>query len=309
MKKFTKFCLIIAAVLLVLGAGLSVVAVSMGAGFRTVGFPIYYHNDFWGNSKGWDTWDSEWSGFRDEWDTSMDEIDQELDKIPEEVKRDLETDFVVEEEKTFKGVEHLDLEIEAGVIQMLVVDSIDEIQVKIGRGHSDYQLGMDGDTLKVKSYWRNKHLTRGDMRQIQILIPKDYSFNEAEVEVSAGMFMAEELIAEELDVEMKAGAAWISGGNVKRFHGECKAGALNYQGYATQEVKADCAAGKIDISIVGKETDYDYKISASAGSIILGNNSYSSLRQKRNITNTDSQGDMELKCSAGSVRVTFADEF
>lgn len=328
MKKFTKVCLIIAAVLVIIGTGAIVVGAAMGGGLRNLPVTYFYNggwfdnpwnevrdewHDAWNEARG-DVYEvrEEFDEFKTEWDESWNELGEdwrgEIAAIPDEIKQDLEQDFVLEESYDYVDIRKLDIEISLGSVHVLTSEETDKIQVQIGSGAGDYHLETeDGDELKLKmTRRRNRPEVHVQGRPIKILVPEGYQFDSVEVQVNAGMFSAEELLARELEVDLKAGIAFIDQGEVEKLETDCAAGIVYYNGSASREVSAECAAGSMGINLSEEETYYDYEISAAAGSITVGAKSYTGLGQKKRITNDASVGEMELKCSAGDLSVTFA---
>lgn len=328
MKKFTKVCLIIAAVFVIIGTGTIVVGAAMGGGLRNLAVTHFYNgrwfdnpwnevrdewNDAWDEASG-DVWEAreEIDELWTEWDDSLDELGEdwrdEIAAIPDEIKQDLEQDFVLEESYSFSDIRKLDIEISLGSVHVLTSEEIDEIQVQIGSGAGEYYLETeDRDELKLKmTRRRNNPEVHEQGRPIKILVPEGYQFRSVEVQVNAGMFSAEELLARELEVDLKAGIAFIDQGEVEKLETDCAAGIIYYNGSASREVSAESAAGSTGIHLNEEETYYDYEISVAAGSITVGTKNYTGLGQKKRISNVASAGEMELKCSAGELSVTFA---
>ena len=72
-----------------------------------------------------------------------------------------------------------------------------------------------------------------------------------------------------------------------------------------QNLEADCGIGNIDLDINGKESDYDYEISCSAGEIDIGDSSYSGIGHEKKISNPGASGKMDLDCGVGNITVDF----
>ena len=51
-------------------------------------------------------------------------------------------------------------------------------------------------------------------------------------------------------------------------------------------LEADCGIGNIDLDINGKESDYDYEISCSAGEVDIGDSSYSGIGHEQKYQRT-----------------------
>ncbi|MEG7530664.1 MAG: hypothetical protein RSF83_04655 [Hungatella sp.] len=275
MKKFSKVCLILAAVLLVFGIGISAAAVAMGASLMdlpSIGFG--YEGD------GWD-----WSNYDEEWDVGEGESNQ-----------------------NFVEVKNLNIDMSGGFVQVLSGDAGEQIQVSIGSGDGGYECYQDGETLYIETRIKQNqrgfdHLHHG--REIQILVPTGYLFDTVEVDVKAGEFIAEQLECGKLNMDVKAGSATVENGTVNNFAGECKAGEVIYQGVVNNVVEADCQVGSLEMKLLGKKEDFNYDIQVSVGEISLDNRDYSGMGKKHHIAHQTAQGTMDLECSAGAIEITF----
>ncbi|MBS5064293.1 MAG: DUF4097 family beta strand repeat protein [Hungatella hathewayi] len=347
MKKFTKVCLIIAAVCMALGIGLTTVAGFSGVRLRDL--PVITYRSSWGPwsnwrywnnwssdwEDSWDDWEDSWNDWEDDWDDWNEDLQRDLEQIPEEVEADVsdamedfqkEMDFYwsepiqVIESTDYTGVRKLDVDLDVGGVQIIAVDADDEngdlvssgdIRVKVGDGESvsKYRVTVkDGDKLCIETRWpRNNGFhkqVRG--RRIQILVPRGYQFEDVDLKVNAGALMAEEIFAKSLDATMNAGSMQIENGTVEELDGEVNAGSLLYQGSVSREVEGDCRAGTFDLRLQGKKEDYNYEVSASAGAVTIGNDSYASLKT-REIKNNGATAKMDLSCMAGSLSVSFTE--
>lgn len=340
MKKFTKVCLIIAAVLLVFGTGITTLAAAMGGGVGRIPF-FYAHNDWsWKNgfydvrkdtfearnewNDAWDEaedewdeawskaeleWDDAWGEAESDWDEAWGEMGDEINGIPEELSEDLKSTFVLEEELKFAGVTNLDIDVSAGSVQIITTEPGDQIVVQIGEGDGSYQVNLKDDhTLKLDYKWKKKISEKTDRRQIQIMVPRDYQFDKVEADIGAGIFAADNLLANELELDIKAGIILVEEGDVQNLEMDCSAVDGRYNGIAEKEVSVDCSAGNISIHLNAKETDYDYELKSKAGTIKIGDSSYSALISEEKVRNQGSTGRMELDCSAGALEVSFEQE-
>lgn len=344
MKKFTKVCLIIAAVCMVLGIGLTSAASAMGVRLRDL--PSINYGNHWYGEVDWDDWENEWNDWDEDWEDdwitqAIEEVETDISKAVYDVQTDLSGEMKelheeldsywneplnVIETTDFTGIHNLDVEVQVGGIQIIAVDADDvdgdlvnsnAIRVKVGdgdeQGQGTYRVYVDdGNKLCVETRWKNKrhNMTIDDRqsksRRIQILVPKGYQFDEVDLEVNAGALKADEIFARSLDANMNAGAMVINNGDVQELDSEINAGELVYQGKVSRSLEGECRAGSLDIKLNGKKENYDYEVSASAGAVTVGDESFSSLRSRK-IRNTGASAKMDLSCMAGSIVVTFAE--
>lgn len=341
MKKFTKFCLIFAAVFLVIGIGMTTAAAAMGVQWKDL--PMVTYNSSWSGWPHWYGWNNDWSyshglvsqigssismeieddvseamrDVQDDIDQSMRDLDEDMADMYEEMDAYWSEPFDPVETLDFVGVQKLDVDMEVGGVQIIPVDDVEEsgsdtIRVKVGPADDDgkYRVYLDdGNKLCVETRWKRKkgyHYGVNHSRRIQILVPRGYQFKDVDIEINAGALDAEELLAKSLDASMNAGTLEIRNGNVEEFEGEVNAGTMHYMGTVSREVEGTCNAGSMKLDLNGKREDYNYNVKASAGAITLGDESYSTL-SGRQINNTGAAADMKLSCMAGSIRVSFTE--
>ena len=82
-------------------------------------------------------------------------------------------------------------------------------------------------------------------------------------------------------------------------------GNVDLENLNVQNLEADCGIGNIDLDINGKESDYDYEISCSAGAVDIGDSSYSGIGHEKKISNPGASGKMDLDCGVGNITVDF----
>ena len=186
------------------------------------------------------------------------------------------------------------------------------------------QAYVKGDTLHVIST-RSGSIKGAEIKKsvVNLYVPKDASFDEAEIEMGAGVLHVDSLEAEKLKVELGAGEAQlknlsceklevkVAAGSIKFLDAISKklevkigAGSFFYEGAVDGDVKVSCSAGSTELKLTNKEEDFDQMIECSAGSVKVGSRTYSGLSKTQKIDN-DADADLEIKCSAGGVQVSF----
>lgn len=314
MKKFTRNCLIFAGILMFLGIGISFAAAVMGA--TVYDLPsIDYNNSTWylgendwNLSSVWDKKNKMKESSPDE-STWQEEVSQTLGDMKDLGFR---AAFQGDERRTYGNVRKLDLMVYGSAARIIVADNITEIQVEISKNDGSYKVYLDDENeLNIAVKWRKGGVIRGWGKKnpmVQITIPNNYQFDEVNLDIGAGVVYAEELNARKLDVQVEAGSGQIESGKVEEFNGECSAGELIYHGTVVREVEAHCMAGFLMMYLTGKESDYNYEIQISAGSMTVGNNNYAALGSVQRWGYQEAVGTMNLSSSAGAMGVYFQNE-
>lgn len=230
--------------------------------------------------------------FDDDWD------DDELD----------DTENVVSEE-VFSGVENLKLDIGASEVR-IKTGTDDKIHVDDSRMKTENAvqktLSDDGKTLeittKMRSSFKNVRNVKGTL---VIYLPKDYKFDQVDMEYGAATAEIDGLNAKSLKIESGASGCTIKNADIEELDVETGAGSLDFYGTVEKEVDIDCGAGRVTLNLEGKVEDYNYELDSSAGSVEIGEDiDLGGLSTEKSIDN-GSKRTIEISNEAGSVEIRF----
>lgn len=287
MRKFSRVLLRTALVFGVVGVGLSLGGVAMGATVTGLNLSKYVAKDSIKKAA-----ESALVESSDSWDEDWDEISM---LEPVETTQDKE---IFEAEP----VSDLELSLSAGELKFQSYDG-DRIQIEVaGEKKDKVRIGLDDDCLVLETIGRTQD------REITVNYPKDLRFKETSVEVAAGtVTMSSEFRTDELEVSVAAGEFTntdkISVANDVNI--EVGTGNVELSDLDAGDLEVDCGIGNVDLGILGQEEDYNYDISCAAGNVDIGESSYSGLGHNKEITNPNAKGDMELNCGVGNITVAF----
>lgn len=230
--------------------------------------------------------------FDDDWD------DDELD----------DTENVVSEE-VFSGVENLKLDIGSSEVR-IKTGTDDKIHVDDSRMKTENAvqktLSDDGKTLeittKMRSSFKNVRNVKGTL---VIYLPKDYKFDQVDMEYGAATAEIDELNTKSLKIESGASGCTIKNADIEELDVETGAGSLDFYGTVEKEVDIDCGAGRVTLNLEGKVEDYNYELDSSAGSVEIGEDiDLGGLSTEKSIDN-GSKRTIEISNGAGSVEIRF----
>lgn len=230
--------------------------------------------------------------FDDDWD------DDELD----------DTENVVSEE-AFSGVENLKLDIDASEVR-IKTGTDDKIHVDDSRMKTENAvqktLSDDGKTLeittKMRSSFKNVRNVKGTL---VIYLPKDYKFDQVDMEYGAATAEIDGLNAKSLKIESGASGCTIKNADIEELDVETGAGSLDFYGTVEKEVDIDCGAGRVTLNLEGKVEDYNYELDSSVGSVEIGEDiDLGGLSTEKSIDN-GSKRTIEISNGAGSVEIRF----
>lgn len=324
MKKFTKVCLIIVAVMAGVGILLCGIASLMGAGFGTMRM-MADNGDFnlgnWhiGDKGFYYDSDDDWND--EDWDDE-DENENFLDSTEQGT-----SGFEKSMQFALSDVKDLKLDVEAAEIAVKEAESTDQITVTIDHGKEKYySCSLDGNVLKVKYDTENHFMTNnyhGPL--ITISIPKGASFGtldfdigaaETEINVSelicetlkidvgAGTLEAEEFsVSQKADITIGAGTVDIDGGEYGELKLDCGMGTFDMNGKVNGDIKGHCGMGTVALELKGEKDNYNYDLSCGMGELKVNDKNYSSISGSHKEKHQDAIGTISLDCGMGSVDV------
>ena len=279
--------LLTAAVVGVVGIGMSIGGVAMGATLTGLNLSKYGFRDAIKQTTKYVSLDD-----KDSWDEDWDEITQ---LEPVETNGDKEI---------FETLPTSDLEISLSgdELKFQSYDG-DKLRIEVSGSKKDkVKIGTEDDSLILETIGRNQD------REITVSYPKNVRFKETSIDVAAGtVTMCDEFRTDDLDVSVAAGeftnAGKISVANDTTI--TVGTGNVELSELDIYNLKVDCGIGNVGLDILGKEADYNYEISCSAGNVDIGDSSYSGVGHNKNITNPNARRDMNLDCGVGNITVNF----
>lgn len=233
-------------------------------------------------------------------------------------------DEIWEEQIPIEDIRNLSLELGAGEFYIREKESADGmVDIRIeGVGGCNYR--VKDKTLHVEGFTGIKTFgTKLNQNILTLTFPADTSFREVDVEVGAGTMEIASVKAEELSAQIGAGELMMNQMEAKDLSVEIGAGRLAasnmyaqevslvvgmgeclYGGTVVNELEAECDMGNMELSLDGKESDYNYELECAAGNIDINDNTISALASERKIHNGASKN-IELTCNMGNISIRF----
>lgn len=228
-----------------------------------------------------------------------------------------------ESSRSFPCLPEFSLEVDFGEVTVSPADA-DRIMISCGSSSDFNQVvwayAYDNEIKLVVSGKRSE----GRKPNVIVLVPQNYRFQEMDIELAEGSCIIEEIEAEEFSGETAGGTLRVEGGRASSVSFSCAAGEIScyrqvvgdvdmdcaagniiYSGEISGNVEADCAAGNIYLELPGQqETDFNYEVEGTGGSIQVGEKSYSGMLFEKEINHGVSRT-MELQSAAGNIQVEF----
>lgn len=297
MRKFVKIMLITAAVLGVLGIGLSVAGAALGADQADVDFADTMKDRFGYVLRYVDFHDWDDDDDRDEHETDSHDDGHSVAGTSDGNQKTYQIDDT-------ERIANLEIDL---TYDELILEAYSGKDIKVEVKDDDagnVKVRTDSDTLKITSTKKNT-----PHRTISVYYPEDMKFAEAEIEVGAGnISMNSDFYAGSLEVYVGAGefknSASVTANDTSV---EVGTGNIELSGLDTKLLEGECGMGAMTLKLAGKESDYSYKLECGVGNIQLGSQSYSGLGREKTIQNPGASREVNLECGMGEISVIFLD--
>lgn len=156
-----------------------------------------------------------------------------------------------------------------------------------------------------KEIWKNIFMPDIDYQlNLRIGIPKDWRFQEVNLNIGAGDLEADYLNADYLNVEVGAGQALINDFEAVSANVKVGAGKLGLSGNAEREITLDCGVGEIDFQAFGLQEHYNYDVNCNIGSVVVGSEEYSGFDSTYKQYN-NGRKKIFAECGIGSINISF----
>lgn len=297
MKKYTKIFLILTAVFSILGLGMIIAGLSMGATWA--GVKALDDENFAGWIQEIEEKTSAWHGDKD-WEEEFENLKESGDTAALSGYEDGDDQIYTLDAAKVKSMA---LNISNDSLK-LKESSGDEIQVHVEEDpEQKVQVSVSGSTLLVE----DKKMLSWD-REITIYYPKDLKLEKLDMNLGAGEIQIDgDIYAEsiqasigtgELDGEGKivcSSSTWnVGAGDISLYTLDCP------------DIVLNCGVGDLDVEVTGREKDYNYEMSCGLGEIEIGDQSYSGAFKNRKVDN-GAKRSVKADCGIGDLSITFHD--
>lgn len=300
MKRFLKVILIMAVVFGVLGLGLTAGGAAMGATMGDVGILDNGLKRILGIFQDHSVTDD------NTWDNDEAMLTAAENAVNEKgvVSDDLDSSGCV---KTYEASAVTDLSCNLKYEEIVVKTwSKDTIQVDApGSDQKHVQISNDNGCLKIESSRRLKSSS------IEISLPAKKEFQSVTLKIGAGTVEINgDFKTEQLSVDIGAGTFSNDGSlEVKQTDISVGVGNAEIEELTTEKLNGNCGMGNMDISLTGKDTDYNYELKCGLGNLEVDGEQETALTSgSRMISNPGAEKSVKLECGMGDVNVDFEDE-
>ena len=300
MKRFLKVILVMAVFFGVLGLGLTAGGAAMGATMGDVGVLDNGLKQVLGIFRDYST--ADYDNRSDSEEAFLTEAENAVNEKGV-VADDLDSSGYV---KTYEASAVTDLSCDLRYEEFVVKTwNQDTIQVNAsGTDQKRVRITNDNGCLKIESARKLRNSS------IEITLPEKKGFQNAEFKMGAGTVEVNgDFKADHMEVSVGAGTFSNDGSiEAKQTDISVGVGTAEIEKLITENLDGNCGMGNMDITLNGKDTDYDYELKCGLGNLEVDNGQETTLTSgNKTISNPGAGKCVKLECGMGNVNVDFED--
>lgn len=289
MKMFTKTCLILSAVIGVIGAGLFLAGMIIGPDWSVL------------KDKG-----MQYFGWAEKVNVLTDAKGFDSDGL-ETIYAKLDTEAKQEYEFSKEEVSSLSIETEeknAIYLEFKTDTNASSIKVKSYNSADVVEYDREDRELSIERKGKNH---QGEKDPIEIILPQDMQFESVTVEMNGGgQLVIDKLNAASLDLEVGAGVLQVSDElRAQECEIDVGAGEVSVAKLDAKVSDISCGTGTVDMKMAGKREDYNAEAEVGMGSVQIGDNVLSSGFGNEFSDKNDTGKELSIDCGMGTVQITF----
>lgn len=205
---------------------------------------------------------------------------------------------------SFSKINSLEAEVKYGTLKIQKTDKDLIIVHAQNIDAGDFSVKESGGELNIIDKSIKK--SPGESAMIIIEIPENHRFNEADIHVSAGKMEIDDLKADELQAEVKAGEMDVTGTlTANSADLNVGAGQIKVQELDAKSISLECDAGQIKAILAGAQEDYSFEGECGAGAIHFGTETYSMFDHDDEGNHHGGSRSVEAECGIGSIKLDF----
>lgn len=167
------------------------------------------------------------------------------------------------------------------------------------------EITQDGSKLIVNlktppKKWRSHH----KHSKLSIYLPKNTILKTLDISMKTGEIDAETIFVDHLNLDLNAGSCSLDGLKAKVVSANVDAGELDIEGIIEQDLTVDCSVGEVEVDLKDASTNYNYSVMCDAGTITIGEDTYTGLTTEKTYNNHSSKN-INLNCTLGNIDLEF----
>lgn len=194
-------------------------------------------------------------------------------------------------------------------------EEIDSLKISMGRGDMNILPSEDNTVIYYEGQGRFSCEQKGKTlvikdngfdasTPIELYLPRKV-FEQVEVELGAGRMDIADLSADRLKIELGLGSLEAEHLEaIQELEVQVGAGRFWANSCIGKKIDLECGVGSIELTLAGKETDYDYTLECGIGNISYGNRMLSGLGKEKKIDN-QAEWKINAECGMGQIDIDF----
>lgn len=170
----------------------------------------------------------------------------------------------------------------------------DKFEVAIKSG----ELSINNKNQRILGLGFNRYNTK-----IVLYIPKDFKFDNVNMKIGVGKIMTQEIISNECIIKVGVGEFIAKDLKTNYLDIDCGTGNAEIEGIVSTNAKINSGIGSISLDLKGNEKDYNYNVNVGIGEVVINENSYSGLANKKKESNTEKPNLFDISCGIGKVNL------
>lgn len=122
--------------------------------------------------------------------------------------------------------------------------------------------------------------------------------------IGAGQLLMEDMVIGNLDVSLGAGELRVDGMEVQSLMASIGAGNMDFSGAVNASAQISCSMGNVSMKLEGDKEDFDYQLDCVAGNMMIDGEVFAGAVVERTIDNGADKF-MDIDCSMGNVEIDF----
>lgn len=216
-----------------------------------------------------------------------------------------------------------DLVLEIGGSMVTIEESDDDNIYIDGKNVGKLQAYVEGSTLYVKSVRPASLMDEIKNSEIILYLPEESSLHLVDLYLGAGQLAMDDLDVDQMNVSIGAGQLLLDEMNIGRLEVSLGAGELcaedmevqslsatigagnmEFSGDISKAAEINCSMGNVSMELAGKKQDFNYQLNCVAGNMEIDGDSYAGAVMERTIDH-GADKTMQIDCSMGNVEIDF----
>ena len=177
------------------------------------------------------------------------------------------------------------MDIKLGICKLEIKEG-EQLKVETSDVTDKFKCEVKNGTLKIEDNKMNTNIFKNKVPQVTIYIPKDYEFNEIDlelginnsniyelngkdinIEIGVGKARIDNLNGEKVEINGGAGETVIDNFNIERLDLEAGIGSMIINGKISDNSDIVSGIGRLEVNLVGQKDDYELRLQRGIGNL------------------------------------------